>query len=132
MPLIPWPRRAPPDDDALVARVRAGDREALAVVYAKESPAVYRYALAVCGNSGWADDAMQEAFIALATQANGFDAAKGSLAAWLAGVARHTLLAHWRAAQRHEPLADNADSEDDDTGPGVASTDAVHLRRLYP
>jgi len=137
MPLIPWPRRAPPDDAALVARVRAGDREALAIVYAKESPAVYRYALALCGNRGWADDAMQEAFIALATRAEGFDAAKGSLGGWLAGIARHTLLAQWRSAQQHEPLGDDGrhdrddahDDNDDDHAPGVASTDAVLVRR---
>ncbi len=129
MPLFPWPRRALPDDAALVARVRGGDREALAVVYAKESPAVYRYALALCGNSGWADDAMQEAFIALATRADGFDATKGSLGGWLAGVARHALLAQWRSAQQHEPLADNDDGDHDDSGPGVASTDAVLVRR---
>jgi RNA polymerase sigma-70 factor, ECF subfamily len=137
MPFIPWPRRALPDDAALVARVRAGDREALALIYAKESPAVYRYALAVCGNSGWADDAMQEAFIALATRAEGFDAGKGSLGGWLAGVARHTLLAQWRSAQQHEPLHERGghnhddwgSDRDDDEGPGVASTDAVLVRR---
>ena len=129
MPLFSWPRRAPPDDAVLVARVRAGDREALALVYAKESPAVYRYAFAVCGNSGWADDAMQEAFMALATRADGFDAAKGSLGGWLAGVARHALLSQWRSARQHEPLADVDGDERDDTGPGVASTDAVLVRR---
>jgi len=135
MPLIPWPHRAPPDDAALVARVRAGDREALGIVYAKESAAVYRYALAISGNSGWADDAMQEAFVALATRADGFDAAKGSLGGWLAGVARHALLAQWRSAQQHEPLADHDphfDGDDNDEhchGPGVASTDAVLVRR---
>lgn len=125
MPLIPWPKRPPQDDAALVARLHAGDRDAMAAIYSRESAAVYRYALALSGNRNWADDAMQEAFIALATRAESFDAAKGSLGAWLAGVARHWLLAQWRAAHQHEPL----DEQAHDDGPGVAATDAVLVRR---
>ncbi|WP_124540667.1 RNA polymerase sigma factor [Piscinibacter terrae] len=125
MPLISWPKRTPQDDATLVARVRAGDQDAMAAIYGRESAAVYRYALALSGNPNWADDAMQEAFIALATRAESFDAAQGSLGAWLAGVARHWLLAQWRAAHRHEPL----DEHDGDDGPGVAATDAVLVRR---
>jgi RNA polymerase sigma-70 factor (ECF subfamily) len=125
MPLISWPQRPPQDDATLVARVRAGDRDAMAAIYGRESGAVYRYALALSGNPDWAGDAMQEAFIALATRAENFDAAKGSLGAWLAGVARHWLLAQWRAAHQHAPL-DDAQGDD---APGVASTDAVLVRR---
>lgn len=125
MPSLPRLHRHAQDDATLVARVRTGDREALAAIYARESGAVYRFALAISGNSGWADDAMQEAFVALVTRADGFDATKGTLGAWLAGVARHALLAQWRAAKHHEPLTE-ADTED---GPEAASTDAVLVRR---
>jgi RNA polymerase sigma-70 factor (ECF subfamily) len=124
MPLIPWPKRPPQDDATLVARVRAGDQEAMAAIYGRESAAVFRYALALSGNRNWADDAMQEAFIALATRAESFDASKGSLGAWLAGVARHWLLAQWRSAHQHEPLDEHGDD-----GPGVVATDAVLVRR---
>jgi RNA polymerase sigma-70 factor (ECF subfamily) len=124
MPLIPWPKRPPQDDATLVARVRAGDQEAMAAIYGRESAAVFRYALALSGNRNWADDAMQEAFIALATRAESFDASKGSLGAWLAGVARHWLLAQWRSAHQHETLDEHGDD-----GPGVAATDAVLVRR---
>jgi RNA polymerase sigma-70 factor, ECF subfamily len=96
------------DDAALARRVAGGDRAALAAVYRNEGAAVYRYALAMCGNPAWAADATQEAFIAFATRPGGFDAQRGSLAAYLAGAARHALLAQWR--QQHEPLPEADDN----------------------
>lgn len=98
MPFVPWNPTPPLDDATLARRVADGDRDALAAVYARESGAVYRYALALCGNTSWAADATQDAFIAFASRAGSFDVSRGSLGAWLAGVARHALLAQWRAA----------------------------------
>jgi RNA polymerase sigma-70 factor (ECF subfamily) len=109
MPFVPWNPRPRHDDATLARRVAGGDREALAAVYARDAGPVYRYALALCGNPSWAADAVQEAFIALATRPDGFDAARGPLGAWLAGVARHTLLAQWRSAQQHTRLHDGVD-----------------------
>lgn len=106
--------RSHADDAQLVARVAAGDRAALAAIYCNESPAVYRYALAMCGNPAWAADATQEAFIGLASRPQGFDAQRGSLAAYLAGAARHALLAQWRQQPEAMPEGeDDADAVDD-------------------
>jgi len=100
-------RRAAADDDAaLAAQVAARDGAALERLYRREAGGVYRYLLALAGNPAWAADATQEAFVALVERrAGGFDAARGSLAAYLAGVARHHLLAQWRA----RPAADDDD-----------------------
>lgn len=84
-----------------------GDRQAIATLYEAEAPRVYRYALALSGNPSWAADATQDAFVALALRPEGYDATRGPLGAWLAGVARHALAAQWRQAQGHEPLADD-------------------------
>lgn len=104
------------DDDAtLAAQVAARDGAALERLYRREAGAVYRYLLALAGNPAWAADATQEAFVALVERrAGGFDAARGSLAAYLAGVARHHLLALWRA----RPLADD-DAADGRADPGL-------------
>ncbi len=83
-------------DAALVARIAGGDRYALDAAYRREAGAVYRYALALSGNPAAAADATQEAFVALATRAQQFDATRGAIGAWLAGVARHKRLAMWR------------------------------------
>lgn len=100
-----------PDTATLVARLAAGDRTALDELYRREAGPVYRYALALSGNPAWAADATQEAFVALATRAQGYDATRGELGAWLAGVARHVLLALWRADRAAGPLPDAADDD---------------------
>lgn len=131
MSFVPWTRptaEARPDAAALVARLAAGDRLALDELYRRESGPVYRYALALSGNPAWAADATQEAFVALATRPQGFDAARGELGAWLAGVARHTLLRLWRADRQHEPLPDAEDESPGDDGEAGASPEALLVR----
>lgn len=93
---------------------RPGERRAaMEVLYRLESGAVYRYALALCGNAEWAADATQEAFVALATRPQGFDATRGTLGAYLAGMARHGLAAQWRQARREIPWPQGEDDADD-------------------
>lgn len=132
MSFAPWsrPRRAEDGDDAaLLARVAAGDARALDLLYRREAGPVYRYALALSGNAAWAADATQEAFVVLATRPAGFDAARGSLGAWLAGVARHALAARWREGRLEEPWP-----EDDDAAlgadPASPETALVQLQDL--
>lgn len=101
------------DEAALLARLAQGDAEALALLYRRESGSVYRYALALAGDEASALDAVQEAFAQLLrspTACQGFQADRGSLGAYLAGMARHQLLAQWRDARRHVPLDDALDA----------------------
>ena len=128
MPFVPWKPAARRDDAMLARRVAEGDREALATAYAREAGAVYRYALALCGNAAWAADATQDAFIALASRPASFDAARGTLGAWLAGVARHALLAQWRGANGHAAIVDD-NVEDPDDPTAELSLDALLVRR---
>ena len=106
------PQAAAPEPaavEALVRRLRQGDANALAPLYRSESPGVYRYALALCGQPDMAADAMQEAFVQFAGRPEGWDSGRGSLGAYLAGMARHHLLARWR----DQPLAhDESDDAD--------------------
>jgi RNA polymerase sigma factor (sigma-70 family) len=83
-------------DAALVRRIAAGERAALAQVYASQAPRVYRYALAMCGSQALAADVTQDTFIALAHKPQGFNASKGTLQGYLMGVARHHVLAALR------------------------------------
>ena len=118
MLFAPWPARgtAPPDDAELLRRVADGEAAALDRLYRREAGPVYRYALAMCGNPAWAADATQEAFLGFAAKPQGYDPARGSLGAYLAGAARHGLLAQWR---RSASLADAP--ADDDGSDGEAS-----------
>jgi len=99
------------DEVALLARLAEGDAEALALVYRRESGSVYRYALALAGDEASALDAVQEAFAQLLRGTPGFAPGRGSLGAYLAGMARHQLLSQWRDTRRHVPLDDALDGE---------------------
>jgi len=99
------------DEAALLARVHAGDADALALLYRRESGSVYRYALALGGDEAAALDALQEAFAQLLRGPQAFQAGRGSLGAYLAGMARHQLLSQWRDARRHVPLDEAAEDE---------------------
>ncbi len=101
------------DEAALLARVAAGDAEALGLLYRRESGSVYRYVLALAGDEAAALDALQEAFAQLLRGPQAFQAGRGSLGAYLAGMARHQLLNQWRDARRHIPLDEAAEDEVD-------------------
>lgn len=96
----------------LLSRLGAGDPAALGVLYQREAAPVYRYALALCGNAAWAADATHDAFVALADRPAAVDLARGTLGAYLAGVARHGLLARWRDARGSVALPDDGDDGD--------------------
>jgi RNA polymerase sigma-70 factor (ECF subfamily) len=122
----------PADGAALLQRLARGDRTALDALYRQEAGAVYRYALALCRNAAWAADVTQDAFVALASQPLAFDPARGSLGAWLAGTARHALLALWRDAGRHQPWPEDDHLSDADIAdlatPLPVSPEAVLVR----
>lgn len=108
------------DPQAWHARVCAGDRAAIDAVYRLAAGPVYRYALALTGDAAHAADATQEAFVAYWTRPAGFDPVRGTLGAYLAGIARHALL-----AQRREMAAGDADEVEE---PGVESPETMLVR----
>jgi RNA polymerase sigma-70 factor (ECF subfamily) len=78
------------DSDALlVARVAAGDHVALAEVFDRLAPAVYRGALQVLGHEAAAQDAVQDVFVELWTHPGRYDPGVGALRAYLTMQARH-------------------------------------------
>lgn len=105
-----WSPKHNADAVSLWTRAIGGDAVALDTLYRQESGPVYRYALALCGNEGWAADALQEAFLALLRQPQGFDQARGPLGSYLCGIARHFLLAS-RRDRLHSAQELNADDD---------------------
>jgi RNA polymerase sigma-70 factor (ECF subfamily) len=79
------------DDAALLARLHAGDGGAFDPLYQRHQGRIYRYALRMTGSPETAEDVVQEVFLALIRGARGFDAAHGSLAGYLYGMARNLL-----------------------------------------
>lgn len=111
------------DEAVLLQRIAAGQAQALGLLYRRESGAVYRFALALCGDEACALDAMQEAFTQLLRGATAYDPARGSLGAYLAGMARHHLLAHWRERDRY--AADPEDRAENHPEAAAPATDTL-------
>ena len=104
---------------ALLARMKQGDEDAFVELYRRHKDAVYRLALLYSGSAAHAADATQETFVLFMTRPNQYDPLRGTLAAWLCGVARNIVrkLAGGREdATDPEVLAD-------DTAPHEAHVD---------
>jgi len=93
-------------DLATVTAMRSGDQSALAELYDRYSSVVYAVALRVLGDSGAAEDVLQEVFLQLWRNPGAFDAARGSLGAWLAVITRNRSI---DALRRRRPETDIED-----------------------
>jgi len=81
-------------DDELLQRIRGGDEEAFVVLYRKLQGPIYRFVLNITGSTAVAEDVTQEVFLALIRSNCGFDAGRGTLSAYLFGIARKLVLRH--------------------------------------
>lgn len=77
------------NDGALIASVRAGNQGAMAELYDRYSSIVYAVAMRVLGDTAAAEDVLQDIFMQLWRNPGAFDASRGSLAPWLAVIARN-------------------------------------------
>jgi RNA polymerase sigma-70 factor, ECF subfamily len=68
---------------------------------------VYRFAWRMSGPAA-AEDITQDVFVSLLRQPGRFDPARGTLRAFLLGIARNLALKRWRSGHRFEPLDDEA------------------------
>jgi RNA polymerase sigma-70 factor (ECF subfamily) len=98
-------------DCDLLRSMLAGDEEALALLYRRRQGAVYRFALQMSGSKSIAEDVTQEVFLFLMRDGHVFDPARGSLSAFLLGVARNHVLRRLRVEQLLAPLGDDSDEE---------------------
>ena len=76
-------------DATLLSAVRSGDEQAMAQLYERYSSIVYSVALRVLGDTGAAEDILQEVFMQLWRSPDVFDPSRGSLAGWLAVITRN-------------------------------------------
>jgi RNA polymerase sigma-70 factor, ECF subfamily len=94
----PGPSALP--DAVLLGEVMAGSQQAFARLYDRHVDIVYRASLRVNSDRSVASEVVQETFLALWDRAELFDPTRGSLAAWLATIARNRAVDHLRSAGR--------------------------------
>lgn len=73
----------------LLARMKRGDEAAFVQLYRRHRDPVYRLALLYSGSTAHAADVTQEVFVHFMTQTSQYDPLRGTLGAWLCGVARN-------------------------------------------
>jgi RNA polymerase sigma-70 factor, ECF subfamily len=103
-------------DDALMARIAAGDRSAFTELFRRRRNDVYRVALLITGRAQVAEDVVQDVFLALIRDAARYEAGRSTVTAWLCGIARNHAR---RRIESDGRVLSIDDQREGDSGPAV-------------
>jgi RNA polymerase sigma-70 factor, ECF subfamily len=87
-------------DGDLLRLLSGGDEKAFIEFYRKHQGMVYRFALQMSGKTDIAEEVTQDVFVVVMKSAERYDSDRGSVAAYLYGIARNFVL---RALERERP-----------------------------
>jgi RNA polymerase sigma-70 factor (ECF subfamily) len=91
-------------ENDLLEKIKAGDEAAFIQLYRDRQMAIHRFALQMSGSQTIAEDVTQEVFLVLIREARRFDPARGTLSAYLYGMARNMVLDHMKRGRMDVPL----------------------------
>lgn len=102
----------------MLRRMLAGDEDAFTALYRLRQGSIFRFALQMTGSVPIAEDVTQETFLILLTLGKRYDQTRGTVAAFLYGIARNLVLRRfnskdWDAEMPDEDLADGGDFLED-------------------
>jgi RNA polymerase sigma-70 factor (ECF subfamily) len=104
-----------PTDGQLIVRTAGGDLRAFEELHARYGRAILGLALRRIGDRGRAEDATQDAFVAVWRSARTYDPDRGSGTSWLYAVARNAITDRLRRTP--EPAAEPVETPSADPGP---------------
>jgi RNA polymerase sigma-70 factor (ECF subfamily) len=87
-------------DGDLLRLLSGGDEEAFVEFYRRHQGVVYRFALQMSGKTEIAEEVTQDVFVVVMNSGKRYDSERGSVAAFLYGIARNFVL---RALERERP-----------------------------
>jgi len=90
-------------DEALLAGLAAGDKDAAAAFVRRFQRRIYGLAVTIVGDRGAAEDVAQEVFVRAWQRAATYDARRGRVLSWLLAIARNVAIDRVRLT-RAEPL----------------------------
>jgi RNA polymerase sigma-70 factor (ECF subfamily) len=105
------------DDEVVLARLLGREEAVLREVIATHGPAVFGTAKRVLLDASWAEEVAQDTFVALWRRPGAFDPVRGSLRAFLLGVARNKAVDVVRRETRLRRKADDIMREQETVGP---------------
>jgi RNA polymerase sigma-70 factor (ECF subfamily) len=94
------------NDEALMSAMRSGDESAMGALYDRYSGLVYSVALRVLGDTGAAEDILQDIFIQVWRNPAQFDSRRGNIGPWLAVIARNRAIDVLRKRHPEDDIAD--------------------------
>jgi len=97
-------------DDALLKRSAKGDERAFAKLYHRHQGPLFRFALRMTGSSWAAEEIVQDVFMMLVREPKKFDPDRGTLGAFLYGVARNRIMKHLERTPRDFSLDESGDA----------------------
>jgi RNA polymerase sigma-70 factor (ECF subfamily) len=100
-------------DEQLLRMMQAGDEDAFTTLYRRRQGSIYRFVLAISGSAPLAEDVTQEVFLALIRDNRGYDPSRGSLAAYLLGMARHHALRFLKHDRTYVSIEDGSKDSGD-------------------
>lgn len=109
-------------DTDLYRAVAQGSDEAMATIYQRHGPLIYRFSLRISQDQSIAEEVTQDVFLALLRQADRFDPARAALSTWLCGIARRLVWKQLKLRQRHLLIdlpEDDSEAESLDGDPDV-------------
>lgn len=109
MPAPTGPTAGALDDRALIALVTQGDASAFEAIYDRYSRPCFSLALRILGDRQFAQDVVQEVFLAVWRDAYRFDAARGGFSSYLLSMTHHKAV---DAVRREENLRKRRTSAD--------------------
>lgn len=113
-------------DDQLLKLGWHGDEDAFLALYRRHSGQVYRFALHMSGSKSVAEEVLQETFVILLERKEHFDPQRGTLGAFLIGVARNQVRRQRLLASRG--YAGELDKLEAHCGTGYDESDLELLR----
>jgi len=87
-------------DEAVIARLASGDREALGLLYDRYFGPVYALLLRIVADRQGAEDLLQEVFLRVWQRAATYQATRGRPLTWVLGIAHHLAIDEMRRRQR--------------------------------
>jgi len=91
-------------DEELYRRMRRGDQSAFSELYERRAPSLYRYVLYSAGNAATAEEVTHEVFVQMMAPSQDFDEKRGSVEAYLYGIARNLVRTQSRHTRRETTL----------------------------
>ncbi|HXN24482.1 MAG TPA: sigma-70 family RNA polymerase sigma factor [Candidatus Dormibacteraeota bacterium] len=113
-------------DDALLQRAAKGDEEAFLLLYRGHQAALFRFASHMTGSFWAAEEIVQDVFMTLMREPKKYDSARGTMGAYLFGIARNRVRKHLERLPREVPLDAGNQDEASRTTAAINSVTPAH------